>query len=136
MKKKGVDSMKLPEEKEFNYIGKVKAKERPRLGKYGVYTPKGTNSSEKDIIRQFKQQFKDFKVSESAVGVRITFVFEAPKKPTRFYPCKSDLDNLIKTVLDAFNGVIWKDDVQVVQLLAQKHYGSFEGFQIVFCEID
>lgn len=34
-----------------------------------------------------------------------------------------DIDNLIKPVLDAANGVIWQDDCQVVAMGATKKYG-------------
>lgn len=35
---------------------------------------------------------------------------------------RPDIDNLVKFVLDAINGVIWKDDAQVTELYAQKRY--------------
>ena len=41
------------------------------------------------------------------------------------WPCKRpDADNMLKAVLDGCNGVVWKDDCQVVQLYATKVYGS------------
>jgi len=33
---------------------------------------------------------------------------------------RSDIDNLIKTVLDGLNGVAWEDDTQVVKVEAVK----------------
>ncbi len=33
---------------------------------------------------------------------------------------RPDLDNLVKNVLDALNGVCWRDDASVVALLAYK----------------
>lgn len=35
-----------------------------------------------------------------------------------------DIDNLIKPVLDAANGVIWEDDCQIVSIVAKKIYGK------------
>jgi Holliday junction resolvase RusA-like endonuclease len=35
----------------------------------------------------------------------------------------ADLDNLVKAVLDALNGVVWEDDVQVVSMSARIHRG-------------
>ena len=47
-----------------------------------------------------------------------------------YWPKKPDIDNLVKFVLDAANGVLFKDDSQVVRVLATKMYddrGDFEG---------
>ncbi|MBC9176790.1 RusA family crossover junction endodeoxyribonuclease [Pseudoroseomonas ludipueritiae] len=35
---------------------------------------------------------------------------------------KPDLDNIVKLVCDALNGVVWRDDAQIVAQLATKHY--------------
>lgn len=35
--------------------------------------------------------------------------------------CKSDLDNLLKATLDCLTGVIWVDDRQITQILANKY---------------
>ncbi len=34
-----------------------------------------------------------------------------------------DIDNLIKTVLDACNGHVWKDDNQITEITSSKRYG-------------
>ena len=37
---------------------------------------------------------------------------------------KPDVDNLSKTILDALNGVLWRDDAQVVDLHITKRYAA------------
>ena len=37
---------------------------------------------------------------------------------------RCDIDNLIKAVLDALNGVVWKDDDQIIHLVAYKNYNK------------
>lgn len=37
---------------------------------------------------------------------------------------KPDADNVCKAVCDALNGVAWKDDAQIVNLIFEKHYGA------------
>jgi len=37
---------------------------------------------------------------------------------------RCDIDNLIKAVLDALNGVVWEDDEQIIELLAYKNHNK------------
>ncbi|HJE96552.1 MAG TPA: RusA family crossover junction endodeoxyribonuclease [Ligilactobacillus acidipiscis] len=37
---------------------------------------------------------------------------------------KPDVDNYVKATLDALNGIIWKDDAQIVTLHASKYYSD------------
>ncbi len=41
-------------------------------------------------------------------------------RPTK----KPDLDNIVKAILDACNKIIWRDDSQVVTIIARKYYGE------------
>jgi Holliday junction resolvase RusA-like endonuclease len=43
---------------------------------------------------------------------------------------KPDLDNIVK-VLDALNGVVWRDDAQVVSVFARKVYAEEPGLDVV-----
>ena len=43
---------------------------------------------------------------------------------------KPDCDNVIKAIGDALNGVVWKDDVQVVTLYAEKRYAEAPGVTV------
>jgi Holliday junction resolvase RusA-like endonuclease len=43
---------------------------------------------------------------------------DAPRLP------RPDIDNLEKAVLDALNGVAWKDDTQVARVVKEKTYGT------------
>jgi Holliday junction resolvase RusA-like endonuclease len=71
-------------------------------------------------------------VSEDAVAVEITFLFERPashknksgvKRDAPKLP-KEDVDNLAKAVLDALTCVAWHDDRQVARLTAVKAYAQ------------
>lgn len=37
---------------------------------------------------------------------------------------KPDLDNIVKAVKDGMNGVVWRDDAQVVRLTAAKYWAA------------
>lgn len=61
--------------------------------------------------------------------LRVDLVFVLPAigkppkepRPRSWAGVRPDLDNLVKAVLDALNGVLWLDDAQVVLLSAAKH---------------
>ena len=58
--------------------------------------------------------------------VRLTMDFHIRKpKRTRYgqFP-PADLDNLIKAVKDAGNGILYNDDKQVVEIIATKQWGD------------
>jgi Holliday junction resolvase RusA-like endonuclease len=40
---------------------------------------------------------------------------------------RPDVDNLGKLVMDAANGVLWRDDSQLVRVTFEKHYGPTPG---------
>lgn len=63
-----------------------------------------------------------------ALAVEIAAVFARPKSAPRcssLTPCiakNGDADNLGKAILDAGNGVLWRDDSQVVRLVVNRWY--------------
>jgi len=104
------------------------AKARPRLGKYGVFTPTRTRKAEAFL----KLHFNKYSPSDKPCSVDITFgcshknksLWQAPK------PTRPDLDNLVKTVLDAANGCLFFDDSQVFSLTARKVYAETGKIEI------
>lgn len=80
------------------------------------------------------------------LSVQLWFIFRAPtrlRKAERerqetfgmFRRGKPDLDNLIKLVMDAANGILWKDDANVVKLEALRVYGESAKTTIKVSEI-
>lgn len=74
-----------------------------------------------------------------AVSIKVTFYMPIPQSWSKRkrsasdgMPCmvKPDIDNMIKGVFDAANGVIWKDDNQVVKVESQKIYSFAPGIEI------
>lgn len=62
--------------------------------------------------------------SDGPLHVTIGFRMPPPQKRVRDFPTvKPDLDKLIRGILDACTDAkIWKDDAQVVQIIATKNY--------------
>ncbi len=57
------------------------------------------------------------------LDVRMIFFLPRPKKPKYPYPAtRPDLDNLVKGLLDKFNGILWHDDAQIIELSIGKRY--------------
>lgn len=48
---------------------------------------------------------------------------------------KPDVDNAAKGIMDCMNGLIWRDDKQVVTLTAAKHYNDNPHWEITVKEI-
>ncbi|WP_404387524.1 RusA family crossover junction endodeoxyribonuclease [Ligilactobacillus animalis] len=48
---------------------------------------------------------------------------------------KPDLDNYIKSTLDALNGVLWTDDARIVDLHAHKYYSDDPHIEITVTEL-
>ena len=73
--------------------------------------------------------------------IRVVAQYGPPKRLTkaeafriqnglRFPTRKPDIDNVLKAVADALNGVAYHDDSQVVMIEAQKLFSSEEGVRV------
>ena len=115
------------------------AKGRPRLGRNGhVYTPAKTQAAERSVRAQIQRQLRDVTgsvfaaVERGPVRVWVDFYLPIPASWSRKRAAEAmrlgshfgrpDLDNFIKLFLDAANGVLWRDDSQLSQLVARKMY--------------
>lgn len=112
------------------------AKGRPRLGRYGTYTPEKTKGYERVVAWHAASSRRGQPIRPSTpVRVVVTAVFPRPqrlkrvKDPSDLIPhvVAPDLDNVIKAVLDGLNGVIYKDDKQVVSICATAWYAEKGG---------
>ncbi len=119
------------------------AKGRPRIsfrdGKVRGYTPQKTQEAQ-DYIKAVLAEYKD-KMFPAHVPVKLTVTFWR-KKPKwtlkrEFMPVrKSDLDNYVKLISDSINGILVKDDAQIVSVEAKKRWSSIgKGYiQLELCE--
>lgn len=128
---------------EFEVIGDIVGKERPRVNSYTgiVYTPNRTKDYEMLIKQYFKIKYPNHKELEGRLSVDIVAYMRIPKNtskkkteemlsgnisPTR----KPDIDNIAKSVLDAMNKFVFKDDNQISQMKIEKRYGEIEKIYI------
>lgn len=134
----------------FQVEGDPKGKGRPRFSTFGkftrVYTDKQTLDYE-SLIKSFAMEaMGSTDPLETAVSVFLYVRLAVPqsysKKRTEAClsglekPCKKpDIDNIAKTYLDGMNGVIFKDDTQVIDLHVKKVYSAFAGVNVMVMEV-
>jgi len=114
--------------------GEPRAKGRPRFGNGRTYTPQATRNYESDLGFMAKLAMKGRPVMEGPLRVEIYAMFSVPKSWSKIKQAralihairptgKPDLDNIFK-VVDALNGVVWRDDSQVVNATIIKKYSD------------
>lgn len=125
---------------EFEVPGKIIGKGRPRLNSYtgSVYTPTKTKDYETLVEQYFLLKYPRFKPFEGRVQVEINANFEIPKSTkkadkelmleNKINPTKKpDIDNIVKIILDAMNGIAFNDDTQITKLSVEKKYAVSES---------
>lgn len=105
-------------------------KERARVTSRGTYTPDRTRHATDEI--KWLLALGKAPRFEGAIDLNVTFTILKPKSSAkRAAPTvKPDIDNMVKLFCDAANGILWKDDAQVVRLMAKKVYGGSPSIEI------
>lgn len=119
----------------FEVIGKPVPKARPRFDAINkrIFTPKSTIAWQKLIAATGAQIFKS-PPHAGPIALKMIFFMAPPskwRKSKRLAAFQGlvehigtpDIDNLAKAVMDGLNGVIYRDDGQVVNLECKKKYG-------------
>lgn len=108
--------------------GKALPQERPRFFRRGNFVGAYDPGKSKDWKLDIKVQAlnRGATIQAGALFLRVDFYILRPasvsEKKRPFPNVRPDLDNYIKAVKDALNGVCWKDDGQIVQLISTKAY--------------
>lgn len=135
------DSLLLPEvfTITFEVPGAPKGKGRARAFRRGSfighYTPETTRTYEGLIRSAPIDAMKGRPPLDGPVAVQLTAIFDVPKSFSRakrtaalantLKPAKKpDLDNVWKAFADGMNGVVFKDDCQIVAGQYAKTYGA------------
>ena len=99
---------------------------RPRFGKC-AYMPAEYKSYKAAIGALVNAKVQGTPLTEN-LKLQITFRRKYKIQSRRF----GDIDNLVKGVLDACNGILFLDDSQVVSLMAEKVQSALVGIDIEF----
>ncbi len=126
--------------------GEPVGKARPRVCNGHAFTPQKTADYEEYVKLCFKAQNKADCCLTGAVSIGIRAYFSVPKsdskeifnkkilgkiKPTK----KPDIDNVVKIILDALNGLAFEDDKQVVELDVKKAYSLNPRVEVTVSEV-
>lgn len=132
----------------FHVPGKPQGKARARTfrnkhtGRSMSMTPEQTVLYENFIKDRFLQSGSGFFLERGKpVAIRIVARFLPPKSISKKRHAdmlegqelplkKPDIDNVIKVVADALNGVAYHDDAQIAFIIAKKAYSAVEGLDI------
>lgn len=118
-------------------LGKPRGKQRPRVLRSGIaYTPKETVNYETALRLEAATTMRREKRKPYHGPLKITVVAFLPiaaswskKKRAEALAnlirptCKPDADNILK-MLDGLNGIVWRDDSQIVEAHVSKLYSD------------
>lgn len=126
---------------QFIVKGRPQGKKRPRFSSvsHTVYTPHETINYETQIALTFKAGGGRRIPAGQYVAVAVTAFFPVPQSYSKgkrkacidgaIRPDKKpDIDNVLKVVLDALNGLAYDDDKQVIESICRKYYTDGEGY--------
>jgi len=125
--------------------GEPVSKARPRVCKWGTFTPVKTVNYE-TLIKELFIISKQESMGDKTLEALIRCYFKIPKSATKgkllamqhnvIRPTKRpDTDNLAKICLDALNGLAYKDDSQIVTLTVKKYYSDNPRVEISILEV-
>lgn len=102
---------------------------------------------ENSIATLYAQQVKGFKFEKQVpLQLEVYFGMPIPKSFSKrkrqqieqgliFPAVKPDLDNLLKAILDALNGLAWYDDAQIVSITMDKEYSEEPHIELTIRKI-
>lgn len=134
---------------DFVIQGKAQAKQRLRFNTHTgrTYTPNKTINYENWVKICYLEKYKDKELMDKPLRVTIRAFLEIPKSTSKkkkqqmldneILPMvKPDTDNIAKSILDSLNGIAYKDDKQVAELIVYKFYNDTPYVNVTIEEID
>lgn len=137
----------------FTYHGEAVGKGRPRVSRRGnyvhTYTPEKTRNFEEAIRFEFMASncdpmpvYDKEKTLMANILIGVSIPKSYPKYKQALCRCrmiapakKPDLDNVLKSIMDALNGYAFDDDSQIVKVIAEKIYADEPFVEVTIDEL-
>ncbi|MCC0671569.1 RusA family crossover junction endodeoxyribonuclease [Clostridioides sp. ES-S-0145-01] len=130
----------------FTVDGEPVGKERPRMNSITkrTYTPNKTKNYEELIKWLYQSKVKHYFKGYIKMTLRCYYSIaksnskkvKEQKRNNVLRPSKKpDIDNVVKIVADALNEIAYKDDTQIVEVVASKYYSDKPRVEVVLEDI-
>ncbi|MCC0681076.1 RusA family crossover junction endodeoxyribonuclease [Clostridioides sp. ES-S-0005-03] len=130
----------------FTIDGEPIGKERPRMNTYAkrTYTPNKTKDYENLIKWLYQSKVKYYFEGYIKMTLRCYYSIaksnskkvKEQKRNNALRPSKKpDIDNVVKIVADALNEIAYKDDTQIVEVVASKYYSDKPRIEVVLEDV-
>jgi len=126
----------------FNIPGQPVAKGRPKFARRGAhvvaYTPAATVSYENLVKMAATLAMRGVEPTAGPVALSVSLSMQIPASWSNKRRAlaaagsiaatkKPDADNVLKGIKDGCNGIVWRDDAQVVRIVLEKCYSQTPG---------
>jgi Holliday junction resolvase RusA-like endonuclease len=127
-------------------IGKGRPRATSRGGFVRMYTDAKTLGFEQAVADEARTAMSSWELFDTPMQLQLSAYYPIPKSWSKkkrqlavdgeIYPqVKPDLDNVMKAILDALNGVVYADDSQVINLVATKRYSTDPRIEVYVHEV-
>jgi Holliday junction resolvase RusA-like endonuclease len=114
--------------------GEIRGKGRPRFGKGFAHTPERTRNAEA-WVRSCAAQAWPAAPLDGPLSITLDIGVPVPRSWAKkrqadalagaiFPTARPDLDNQLKLIGDACNGILWRDDAQIVRAVVSRRYAE------------
>jgi Holliday junction resolvase RusA-like endonuclease len=129
--------------------GEMRGKGRPRFSSFGgrprAYTDEKTATAE-NWVKCCGRDAMAGAPLDGPVTVGVEIAVEVPQSWSKrkradalaggLWPTsKPDLDNCVKLIADALNGIVWRDDKQIVRMVVGKRYAETAQTVLTVAEV-
>ncbi|HHN8246670.1 TPA: RusA family crossover junction endodeoxyribonuclease [Clostridioides difficile] len=130
----------------FTIDGEPVGKERPRfnLATKRTYTPNKTKSYEELIKWLYQSKVKYYFEGYIKMTIRCYYSIaksnskkvKEQKRNNVLRPSKKpDIDNVVKIIADSLNEIAYKDDTQIVEVVASKYFSDEPRVEVILEDI-
>lgn len=130
----------------FTIDGEPVSKERPRfnLATKRTYTPNKTRDYEELIRWLYQSKVKHYFEGYIKMTIRCYYSIaksnskkvKEQKRNNVLRPSKKpDIDNVVKIIADSLNEIAYKDDTQIVEVVASKYYSDKPRVEVILEDV-